>query len=117
MGTNMSKKPWLAAKTAGEALAIAEDNVPHRGIRHRNDDLSAAVIEWHEAQRVKVSERWGIAVESQREDVGAYEWGIRYPDREYAQREVVDARALPGCVRATVVKVTRYRRKPKVAKR
>ncbi len=38
-------KPWLAAKTAGEALLLA---MPE----HTYKAIAAALIEWHEAQRV-----------------------------------------------------------------
>ena len=121
-------KPWLAAKTAGEALAIAEDNVPHRGIRHRNDDLSAAVIEWHEAQRVDKSKPWlaaktaGEALllampliewhEAQRERVGEY-WKVRtlMHDYDYTDEQIARDTAYGSEPRAKLIHVTRYRRK------
>ena len=92
-------KPWLAAKTAGDALLEAQACASHKGFASWCDFEAAAVIEWHEAQRVKVCERWEV------EQYGRRVSGIVFATSKLAH---LSARIND---RVTVVKVTRYRRK------
>jgi len=96
-------KPWLAAKTAGDALLEAQSCASHKGFASWCDFEAAAVIEWHEAQRVKVSEWWVY-----RRD-GLYDH--EYDSRQKA-KEAVDFWNKPNLKsRAQLIHVTCYRRK------
>lgn len=88
-------KPWLAAKTAGDAFLTCTKRYGQSWA----EDGAQAVIEWHEAQRVKVSERWEV------EQYGRRVSGVVFATSKLAH---LSARIND---RVTVVKVTRYRRK------
>lgn len=101
----MKEKPWLSAKTAGEAYLAAwiratenPDDYPDTPEFGYHEALAQAVIEWHESRREKVSERWEV------EQYGRRVTGIVFATSKLAH---LSARIND---RVTVVKVTRYRR-------
>jgi len=109
----MTSKPWLKAKTAGEAYGIAfwefgKGSSTHLSIGQVQANALQAVIEWHEAQRERMSEHWEVR-SFKRDGVG--QWVIA----TYSTREDAMVRKHNECVAkdyaVTVVHVTRYRRK------
>lgn len=104
-------KPWLAAKTAGDALLEAHAHVSHKGYASWCDFEAACVIEWHEAQRKKVSEKWEVLLKFNRKGE-VWQMSSTYSSRESALVRVTNTDAYS----MKVVKVTRYLRK-KGAKR
>lgn len=91
----MTAKPWLAAKTAGDALLEAQACASHKGFASWCDFEAAAVIEWHEAQRERIGETW---------------------ERRQCNGRILycgsSGEAKGGsCSRCRVIHVTRYRRK------
>jgi hypothetical protein len=99
--TNKSK-PWMKAKTAGEAYTEAFQHAVMYGKCDLIDTVADAVIEWHEAQREKVGEGWEVFFHC--ED-GSWLMCGRYPDLKSARKRI------GGQDEMKVVKVTRYRRK------
>jgi hypothetical protein len=94
----MKEKPWLKAKTAGEAYLAAFLVWSLDNRRESVDDfLSAAVIEWHESRRVKVGEYYELTEyrvgHNRRFDTFDDAWSWR-----------------TGIKSCKVLKVTRYRR-------
>lgn len=89
-------KPWLAAKTAGEALLLA---MPE----HTYKAIAAALIEWHEAQRERVGEYWKVRT--------------LMHDYDYTDEQIAMDTAYGSEPRAKLIHVTRYRMKSKGAKR
>lgn len=90
-------KPWLAAKTAGDALLEAQSCASHKGFASWCDFEAAAVIEWHEAQRVKVGEYWKVRT--------------LMHDYDYTDEQIARDTAYGSEPRAKLIRVTRYRRK------
>lgn len=93
----MTAKPWLKAKTAGEAMIKAcefwdADPPPSVLVEW----LAKRVIEWHESRRENVSERWEVYC--QHKFRGTANAPVKHTD--------VCCKS-GGC---KLVKVTRYRR-------
>lgn len=106
-------KPWLSAKTAGEAYHEAwmyswrERNF--RTPDEHRDAASICVIEWHEAQRVKVGAYYEV-----RAMRGCYNTLMRTCDSAPEARKFLKRKRY---VDSCVIHVTRYRMKSKGAKR
>lgn len=97
-------KPWLAAKTAGEAYLAAwlravenPDDYPDTPHFAYHEALAQAVIEWHEAQRERVGEYWKVRT-------------LMY-DYDYTDEQIARVTAYGSEPRAKLIHVTRYRRK------
>ena len=90
-------KPWLAAKTAGEALVKACEFWDVDPPKYVVDWAARRVIEWHEAQRVKVGEYWKVRT--------------LMHDYDYTDEQIARDTAYGSEPRAKLIHVTRYRRK------
>lgn len=99
---SIAAKPWLAAKTAGEAYALAREE-EFAGIEEIDEARAAyefcarCVIEWHEAQRERVGEYWKVRT--------------LMHDYDYTDEQIARDTAYGSEPRAKLIRVTRYRRK------
>lgn len=104
-------KPWLQAKTAGEAYGIAfwefgKGSSTHLSIGQVQANALQAVIEWHEAQREKVGEYWRVEYQD-----ALHTWDRNVERRGPAIDEAkVNRKRFPQ-LSCKVIHVTRYRRK------
>lgn len=103
-------KPWLAAKTAGEALRqalILDDGRPKPCYAIAYYEASAqAVIEWHEAQREKVGEYWRVEYQD-----ALHTWDRNVEHKGPAIDEAKMNRKRFPHLSCKVIHVTRYQRK------
>lgn len=103
-------KPWLKAKTAGDALLEAQAYAAHKPPWAPWYDFEAAcVIEWHKAQRETVGEFWRVhytCIEIDSRSVSR--WSTVHTTLDKARKA---ARAVEKDTEARIVHVTRYRRK------
>lgn len=97
----MSAKPWLAAKTAGEAYkaAFVAHSTGNRFVSDIQDSALLCVIEWHEAQRERVGEYWKVRT--------------LMHDYDYTDEQIARDTAYGSEPRAKLIHVTCYRRKSK----